>query len=253
MLATEDKSAPVGEYIDTKNLFFRVDHDIARGANQHLYITSDEELREGDHIMHQQEASLGSSELEYSLGGQVEKIEGNDIKIVGGGWYCNYKTICRKVIASTDPKITDRHQCPTCTSIAETGAFMICKGDLLGLHMCSNKEPINIGVPQPSQQFIELYCSLGGVGEFEVEFEEITNWGLDGEFVEYTNIPTGKYKLRIGPDNTINIRQVEATDYTKDVNFWKRLESFVKQVQVTCAMDEEEKEMILHNCKQKKK
>jgi len=40
-------------------------------------------------------------------------------------------------------------------------------------------------------------------------------------------------------------------DYTKEIGFWQRLESFVKDVQIGCAIDEEEKDMILHNCKLK--
>ena len=37
-------------------------------------------------------------------------------------------------------------------------------------------------------------------------------------------------------------------DYTKEIGFWKRLKSFIEGVQVNCAMDEEEKDMILHVC-----
>lgn len=37
----------------------------------------------------------------------------------------------------------------------------------------------------------------------------------------------------------------EKTDYTKQIGFWKRLESFVKDVQVNCAAGQEEKEMLL--------
>lgn len=40
-------------------------------------------------------------------------------------------------------------------------------------------------------------------------------------------------------------------DYTKEIGFWKRLESFVSDVQTNCCMGEEEKQMILHNCKLK--
>lgn len=40
-------------------------------------------------------------------------------------------------------------------------------------------------------------------------------------------------------------------DYTVELGFWKRLESFISDVQTGCAMGEEEKEMILHNCKLK--
>jgi len=40
-------------------------------------------------------------------------------------------------------------------------------------------------------------------------------------------------------------------DYTKEIVFWKRLESFVSDVQTNCCMGEEEKQMIIHNCKLK--
>ena len=40
-------------------------------------------------------------------------------------------------------------------------------------------------------------------------------------------------------------------DYTKDIGFWKRLQSFVSDVQTNCCMSEEEKQMIIHNCKLK--
>jgi len=40
-------------------------------------------------------------------------------------------------------------------------------------------------------------------------------------------------------------------DYTKEIGFWKRLESFVSDVQTNCCMGEEEKQMIMHNCKLK--
>lgn len=42
-------------------------------------------------------------------------------------------------------------------------------------------------------------------------------------------------------------------DYTEEICFWKRLESFVSDVQTGCSAGEEEKEMILHVCKKKMK
>lgn len=38
-------------------------------------------------------------------------------------------------------------------------------------------------------------------------------------------------------------------DYTKEIQFWERLQSFVSDVETSCAMGEEEKNMILHQCK----
>jgi len=37
-------------------------------------------------------------------------------------------------------------------------------------------------------------------------------------------------------------------DYTKDINFWKRLKAYVEKVDDGHPMDQEEKEMIIHNC-----
>ena len=40
-------------------------------------------------------------------------------------------------------------------------------------------------------------------------------------------------------------------DYTKEIAFWKRLESFISDVQTGCCAGEEEKDMILFVCKEK--
>jgi hypothetical protein len=42
-------------------------------------------------------------------------------------------------------------------------------------------------------------------------------------------------------------------DYTQTESFWKRLLSFVSDVQTGCAMGEEEKEMIIRQCEEKLK
>ncbi len=42
-----------------------------------------------------------------------------------------------------------------------------------------------------------------------------------------------------------------ARDYTKELGFWKRLQSFVENIQISDYPGEEEKTMILHNCKLK--
>jgi len=40
-------------------------------------------------------------------------------------------------------------------------------------------------------------------------------------------------------------------DYTQDESFWKRLLSFVSDVQTGCCMGEEEKQMIISVCNEK--
>ena len=41
-------------------------------------------------------------------------------------------------------------------------------------------------------------------------------------------------------------------DYTDQIGFWNRLESFVKDIETNCCMGSEEKQMILNICKSKK-
>ena len=47
-LLPTDKPSVLGRFIDTNNLFLRVSNDIPRGENVNIYITSDEEIKEGD-------------------------------------------------------------------------------------------------------------------------------------------------------------------------------------------------------------
>ena len=47
-LLPTDKPSILGRFIDTNNLFLRASNDIPRGENVNIYITSDEEIKEGD-------------------------------------------------------------------------------------------------------------------------------------------------------------------------------------------------------------
>ena len=47
-LLSTDKPSILGRFIDTNNLFLRGSNDIPRGENVNIYITSDEEIKEGD-------------------------------------------------------------------------------------------------------------------------------------------------------------------------------------------------------------
>ena len=47
-LLPTDKPSILGKFIDTNNLFLRVSNDIPRGENVNIFITSDEEIKEGD-------------------------------------------------------------------------------------------------------------------------------------------------------------------------------------------------------------
>jgi hypothetical protein len=53
------------------------------------------------------------------------------------------------------------------------------------------------------------------------------------------------------PEEPRNNCAIPDVSVSLPLNFWKRLESFVSDVQTGCCMGEEEKEMILHVCKTK--
>lgn len=48
MLPTNEKATIIGKYKDIDELVFNTPRDIPRGEQQHLYITSDDEIKEGD-------------------------------------------------------------------------------------------------------------------------------------------------------------------------------------------------------------
>jgi hypothetical protein len=49
-LIPTDKLSRLGRFIDTNNLFLRTTNDIPRGEDINIYITSDEEIKEGDWV-----------------------------------------------------------------------------------------------------------------------------------------------------------------------------------------------------------
>lgn len=160
---------------------------------QHLYITSDEEIKEG----------------EYGIDIRDNKIFKCE-RLLSNHYECGIlqyqKSYCHKIIATTD------------------NLRLICKDEFGGID--------NQFFPQPPQQFIEDYIKEYNKGnvitEVEVEYEEIINpiWESYFEFTDYC-MKNGyneqwysKEKLKVNPDNTINIKP------TKDS--WSREE--VKQL-----------------------
>ena len=55
--------------------------------------------------------------------------------------------------------------------------------------------------------------------------------------------------LKINKRNRIFKHNIIMKDYTEDINFWQRLQDFISDVKTNDCMSEEEKEMILYNCK----
>jgi hypothetical protein len=179
-----EAKAPIGLYIDTKELFFRTSEDIPRGKGQHLYITTDEKIEEGDWYYG---VILGVETV------QLCDNKEHEIELTAT------KYLCRKVIASTDPKlklkVVDRN---TCKPIA-SGIMHKYK---------------NIQLPQIPQQFIKEYCKAGGIEEVDVEYEE---YMTEGWIPSYSNPDNSNldqpaeldYRIKVNPDNTINITSIK--------------------------------------------
>jgi hypothetical protein len=47
-----DKPSRLGRFVDTGNLFLKVQNDLPRGENVNIYITDNSEIREGEYFLH---------------------------------------------------------------------------------------------------------------------------------------------------------------------------------------------------------
>ena len=138
MLPTEE--SPICEangklyYYPRKNWFTS-----SAGTNpKHLYFTDDSEIKEGDWYYLDEQISKASKSgmddwVENQLGGAYRK--------------------CRKIIASTDPKLTVKYDNGVRDFGWETKSISYKK------------------LPQPTQALIKAYCEQGGFDWVDVEYE----------------------------------------------------------------------------------
>ena len=115
-------------------------------SSHHLYITSDDEIKEGDwyistrnihgNVLHQ------CDRIKQPNKNGVDSIY--DYNIVDKDSIMIDKDLCKKIIATTDPELKF--------------------GDSFFNEFLKS-------LPQPSKAFIEKYCEVGGVDEVMVEYE----------------------------------------------------------------------------------
>ena len=137
---------------------------------QHLYITTDEEIKEGDW---------------YIYNNQVEQCKSNSMGLIKS---CNNSgrnplellniVLCRKIIASSDEALK-----------IITSPYLFKNGGV-----CKSKE---FNLPQPSQSFIKEYCDKGGIDEVNVEYEHDDT------------VPYPKLRLKVDSHNTITIHPIK--------------------------------------------
>jgi len=94
---TTDKSSILGKFIDTDNLVLRNINDIPRGENVHIYITTDEDIKEGDWFIRGDEIHkcfrVHKTDIEF--------LTSIDSVYCGSNSFWN-KEYCKKIILSTD-------------------------------------------------------------------------------------------------------------------------------------------------------
>ena len=142
-------------------------------VSYHVYITSDEEIKEGDWFIHDKTLKYADS---VSL--TIEQCLSNFDKLY-------YKSDCRKIIATTDPKLYQLHD-----------------NGVLGQGITR--------MHQIPQSFIKSFCEKGGIWEVEVDYEE--QIGQKKTFLGY------EPKTYLTPkliDNTIVISEVEEKMYSE--------------------------------------
>lgn len=142
LLPTNDKRAVIGLTADEKTLWFAHNGVGNSYGNRHLYITTDDEIEEGDWCLFfwdgMKDGELGQvgSEPQQYLPSKGHTLNRN----------------LRKIIATTDPELVVK-----AVDIREV------QGQMMEGHY--HKE-----LPQPSKSFIEDYCRVGGIDEVDVEY-----------------------------------------------------------------------------------
>lgn len=214
MLSTNEK-AKSGEitFNNTSNELFIIDKKTIRGwdnvpgvgymgdhlRGQHLYILSDEEIKEGDWILTLEQDTMEKENKIF----QVKKIDMTlrSYNILGADNVRYSLSYSRKIIASTDNLVVD-----------------------VSTHGQSIVTPIYL--PQPSQSFIEKYITEYNKGnkieEVLVEYEKLALYGKallpcsshNNESNSDMSIYSDYLKVN-SKDNTITIKKVKDS-WTKD-------------------------------------
>jgi hypothetical protein len=192
MLPTEDKSQIwINNLISENDLHFE-EYGRHTNTSQHLYATVSQDvepIKAGDWCI----------AMDTNI---IFQVSNKDLKGIN-----NFKDLYRKIIATTDPKLT----------------INIWEKDY-------PTEPLKINLPQVPQSFIEEFVANPD-REFEVEYETKTLMKPADVYIEEV-----KTKLKLNQDNEVNITSVSKCDCTyvqacricgekKDLDgdFWKNL------------------------------
>jgi len=98
-----DKPSRLGRFIDTNNLFLRTTDDIPRGENINIYITNDEEIKEGDWVY---ENNLNQETKVYQIIKRDDKLMFFRFRSVPI-WLDKNQHGCKKIILTTDSDLIE--------------------------------------------------------------------------------------------------------------------------------------------------
>lgn len=134
--------------------------ELKGNQNQHLYITTDDEIKEGDWCV-----------ITNKTGTKfIAKNNGSNYKLSTGG-YVNCSGESKKIIATTDKSLSNCY-CSKCKGSGNK----VSKKPLLGNCLkCGGRGIIINTLPQPSKAFIEKYCKVSGIDEVMIEYESKYN------------------------------------------------------------------------------
>jgi hypothetical protein len=99
-----DKPSELGKFIDTNNLVLRTYNDIPRGENVHIYITNDEDIKEGDWCYYLNQLGGGNiicQAYKHKLYDRMLFDSGKHNRELGEG-ITPLKGECKKIILTTD-------------------------------------------------------------------------------------------------------------------------------------------------------
>jgi len=156
---------------------------------QHLYITTDEEIKEGDWV--------------------IQQFEGQDADVcqITYGEYEIAPDIQRKIISTTDPNIS---------KIGYQSGKLYGVPDIEGTKFEDTRLPV---IPQ---SFIEEYCKAGGIDEVLVEYidvmPQLNGTRTDGKIIDEISLEPSLNTLsvpKLNSDNTIIIHPVEEKMYSR--------------------------------------
>lgn len=161
---------------------------------QHLYFTSDDKIKEGDKM------------IGVVLGNYGVILDCPENTLI------TENTVWRKIIATTDTKLTKKDDWFNFMNRAK-------KSGLSPLLLEQKEKGINISLPQPSQSFIKEYCDKGGIDEVEIEYEFIHADRAPGGFERF---------IKVNESNEINIKSIKDS-WTREEHIYgiKKLRDFL--------------------------